>query len=287
MTTAHNKTHYYNISTRYARISVLDTGGSGLPVLFIHGNSSCKEIFQHQVAYFKPRYRVLALDLPGHGASSDAYEPRQTYSMPGYAHAVIEALEKIGINRVVVFGWSLGGHIGLEMLVRASKITASEINAPKIIGLMICGTPPVAAGRENVARGFLPCEHMGLAAKGDFTQEDVQNFTWQTVGVNAPHDPFLLEAVARTDGLARQYMFDAFTSPQATNQKLLAETSPIPLAIVNGAGDPFINSEYIESLHYQNLWRDQVIKLADADHAPFWEAPDRFNAILADYLGDF
>ncbi|CDH18753.1 hypothetical protein [Xenorhabdus bovienii] len=55
----------------------------------------------------------------------------------------------------------------------------------------------------------------------------------------------MIEAVARTDGLARQYMFEASLSPQATDQKLLAETSEVPLAIVNGAGDPFINHDYL------------------------------------------
>ncbi|WP_416775862.1 alpha/beta fold hydrolase [Xenorhabdus budapestensis] len=277
MAAAHTNIHYYDISTCYARISVLDTGGNRLPVLLIHGNSSSKEIFRHQIEYFKKDYRVLALDLPGHGASSNASDPRQTYSMPGYARTVIEVLDKLGINRVVVLGWSLGGHIGLEMLALY----------PKMIGLMICGTPPVAAGKENVALGFRQSEHMRLAGKVDFTEEDVKNYAYQTVGVNAPHEPFILEAVARTDGLSRQYMFEAFTSPQATDQKLLAETSKIPLAIVNGAGDPFINAEYVENLNYQNLWQDQVFSLVGMDHAPFWEAPARFNPILSDFLSDF
>ncbi|PHM27793.1 alpha/beta fold hydrolase [Xenorhabdus budapestensis] len=277
MAAAHTNIHYYDISTCYARISVLDTGGNRLPVLLIHGNSSSKEIFRHQIEYFKKDYRVLALDLPGHGASSNASDPRQTYSMPGYARTVIEVLDKLGINRVVVLGWSLGGHIGLEMLALY----------PKMIGLMICGTPPVAAGKENVALGFRQNEHMRLAGKVDFTEEDVKNYAYQTVGVNAPHEPFILEAVARTDGLSRQYMFEAFTSPQATDQKLLAETSKIPLAIVNGAGDPFINAEYVENLNYQNLWQDQVFSLVGVDHAPFWEAPARFNPVLSDFLSDF
>ncbi|PHM29984.1 alpha/beta fold hydrolase [Xenorhabdus innexi] len=277
MATTHNDIHYYNVSTRYARISVLDSGGNGLPVLFIHGNSSSKDVFFHQIEYFKNDYRVLALDLPGHGLSSNASEPRKAYSMPAYAQTVIEVLEKIGINRVVVFGWSLGGHIGLEMLALF----------PKMIGLMICGTPPVSAGKDSVAQGFCLNDHMGLAAKADFTEEDVKIFAYETVGINAPHEQFIFDAVARTDGLSRQYMFEAFTSPQATDQRLLAETSKIPLAIVNGSGDPFINAQYIGSLNYQHLWRDQVISLAGVDHAPFWEAPAQFNPILADFLCDF
>ncbi|MDC9598235.1 alpha/beta fold hydrolase [Xenorhabdus anantnagensis] len=275
MAITHSDINHYDIKTRYASVSVIDTGGNGLPVLLIHGNSSCKEVFQHQINQLKGKYRVLALDLPGHGSSSNASEPRQAYSMPGYAHAIIEVLERIGINKIVVFGWSLGGHIGLEMLALF----------PKMIGLMICGTPPVSVGADNVALGFRP--GVGLAGKAEFTEEDIKNFVSDTYGVNAPHDPFIVEAVIRTDGLARQYMFEAFLSPQATDQKLLAETSNIPLAIVNGADDPYINFDYINKLNYQNLWKGKVFNLAGVGHAPFWESPELFNSILTDFLKGF
>ncbi|MDC9624011.1 alpha/beta hydrolase [Xenorhabdus sp. XENO-7] len=277
MVATHDEIQHHDIQTRYANISVLDTGGKGLPVLLIHGNSSCKGIFRHQIEYLKGDYRVLALDLPGHGASSNASDPREVYSVPGYARTIMEVLEKIGVNKIVVFGWSLGGHIGLEMLA---------LN-PKMIGLMICGTPPVAVGKENVARGFCQSEHIRLTGKAGFTDEDVKNFASETNGVNAPHEPFMIEAVARTDGLARQYMFEAAVSPQATDQKLLVETSEVPLAIVNGAGDPFINHDYVNGLNYKSLWKGQVFNLAGVDHAPFWEAPDIFNPILAEFLKDF
>ncbi|KLU16679.1 MULTISPECIES: alpha/beta fold hydrolase [Xenorhabdus] len=275
MVTTHHHIHHYNIRTRYANISVIDTGGNGLPVLLIHGNSSCKEIFRHQINQLKGQYRVLALDLPGHGSSSNASEPRQAYSMQGYAHTVIEVLEKIGINRVVVFGWSLGGHIGLEMLALF----------PKMIGLMICGTPPVSAGADNVALGFRP--GLGLAGKVEFTEEDIKIFVSDTYGVNAPHEPFIIEAVVRTEGLARQSMFEAFLSSQATDQKLLAESSEMPLAIVNGADDPYINFDYINGLNYLTLWKGKVFNLSGVGHAPFWEAPELFNPILVKFLKDF
>ncbi|MDC9589910.1 alpha/beta hydrolase [Xenorhabdus sp. XENO-10] len=275
MATIHNDIDHYDIKTRYASVSVIDTGGNGLPVLLVHGNSSCKKVFRHQINQLKGKYRVLALDLPGHGSSSNASEPRQAYSMPGYAHTIIEVLEQIGINKIVVFGWSLGGHIGLEMLALF----------PKMIGLMICGTPPVSVGADNVALGFRP--GVGLAGKAEFTEEDIKNFVSDTYGINAPHDPLIVEAVIRTDGLARQYMFEAFLSPQATDQKLLAETSKIPLAIVNGADDPYINFDYINGLNYQNLWKGKVFNLAGVGHAPFLESPELFNPILADFLKGF
>ena len=76
------KTRY----TSHGEISVVESSGTGLPVVMIHGNSSCKEVFARQLeSPLADKYRMIAFDLPGHGASQDAVDPARTYSMPGYA----------------------------------------------------------------------------------------------------------------------------------------------------------------------------------------------------------
>jgi pimeloyl-ACP methyl ester carboxylesterase len=69
------------------------------------------------------------------------------------ANAAVELLRKLGVTEVIVFGWSLGGHIGIEMLACFLGMR----------GLMITGTPPV--GRDNMAQGFNGAPHMGVAGK--------------------------------------------------------------------------------------------------------------------------
>ncbi|OCA56814.1 alpha/beta fold hydrolase [Photorhabdus namnaonensis] len=266
----------YDIHTSHAVISVADTGGDGLPVLLIHGNSSCKDVFCHQIDCFGDEYRILAIDLPGHGASSNAVDPRRTYSIPGYALCIIEVLEKLGVDKVAVFGWSLGGHIGLELISRF----------PGIVGLMICGTPPVSPGAENVRLGFKPSRFMAISGKASLTEEEITDYTLALYGENALCDPFLRAAVARTDGLARQYMSEASVSPDVMDQRLLVETNPTPLAIVNGVEDLFVNIDYINGITYKNLWTGQVYNLLDLGHGPFWEAPELFNPLMAGFFSD-
>ncbi|PQQ39937.1 alpha/beta hydrolase [Photorhabdus luminescens] len=266
----------YDIHTSHAVISVADTGGDGLPVLLIHGNSSCKEVFRHQINCFGDEYRILAIDLPGHGASSNAVDPRRTYSISGYALCIIEVLEKLGIDKVAVFGWSLGGHIGLELISRFSGI----------VGLMICGTPPVSPGAENVRLGFKPSRFMAISGKALLTEEEITDYTLALYGKDALCEPFLRAAVARTDGLARQYMSEASVSPDVMDQRLLVETNPTPLAIVNGAEDLFVNIDYINGITYKNLWTDQVYNLLHLGHGPFWESPELFNRLMAGFFSD-
>ena len=51
-------------------IGYRDSGGSGMPILFIHGVCGSKEVFEHQFSGpLTGMFRLIAFDLPGHGAS--------------------------------------------------------------------------------------------------------------------------------------------------------------------------------------------------------------------------
>ena len=142
-------TGLHQLSTSHGSIVVEEAGHGDLPVLLIHGNSLSREVFRKQLGgALSTKYRSIAFDLPGHKDSSDALNASRT---PGLADAAIEALGRLGLREVVVVGWSLGGHIALEMASQSSGIK----------GLLVCGAPPVS--RHNMAEGFIPRPHMKLA----------------------------------------------------------------------------------------------------------------------------
>ena len=265
------------IETSHGGISIAESQGSGPAVLLIHGNSSCKEVFRNQLdGAIGERYRLIAMDLPGHGASDDARDPAASYNMTGYSDCANEVLGNLGINKAVVMGWSLGGHIGIDMVGRHTVVSA----------LMISGTPPIGKSGEQLAAGFLPSEHMGLAGQEVFTGQDADNYAHATCGVNAPFEQFLLDAVIRTDGRARAMMLGAFASGQGADQRQIVETSDTLLAIVNGGGEPFVNNDFVKSVDYKNLWENTVHIVEGVGHAPFWEAPDQFDPVFSRFLDD-
>src|SRR5262249_24002826 len=140
-----------------------DAGGGNQAVVFIHGNSSCKEIFAAQMrSPLRERHRLVAIDLPGHGASEGARDPILTYTIPGYADVVRPGLRALAVDRYVVVGWSLGGHVAVEL--------ASV--EPRPLGLVITGTPPVAKSMESFAEAFNQTPHMQLTGKPEFTEEE-------------------------------------------------------------------------------------------------------------------
>lgn len=262
----------FDVETSHARIEVLDNQVDGPALLMIHGNSSCKEIFAPQFAApFASRYRLIAFDLPGHGASADAVEPERTYHIPGYADVALELLTTLAIDRLAILGWSLGGHIGIELLTRPIDI----------VGLTITGTPPIGHNPDDFAAGFRPHPHMQLTGKRDFSAADVVEYARDTAGVPAP---FIEAAVRRCDGRARELMMAAALSGRGADQRQVVSTSNVPIAVITGTDEPFVDNGYLERFPYRNLWERRVHVIDNSGHAPFYEQPDEFNTLLERFL---
>jgi pimeloyl-ACP methyl ester carboxylesterase len=263
----------HTLSTSHGSLAIEESGAGELPVLLIHGNSSCRGVFRHQLqGQLAQRYRLITFDLPGHGESSVPPDPAHSYTRPSLADAAVEVLEKFGITEAVVFGWSLGGHIAIDMLSRF----------PGMLGLMITGTPVV--GFDNMAQGFKGLPQAGVAGKQDLSDTDIDGFVEAIFGESA--EPFLRDAVARADGRFRKRLFEAARAGVGVDQRVAIKNTQVPVAVVNGAADRLVNLDYIDSVTYGNLWEDRCHRLAGLGHAPFWEAPDDFNPVLERFLQD-
>jgi pimeloyl-ACP methyl ester carboxylesterase len=149
-------------------------------------------------------------------------------------------------------------------------------------GLMISGTPPV--GRNNMAQGFVASPHSGVAGRQDLSEADIDAFVEAIFGESL--EPFLRDAVVRADGRFRKRIFEASRAGEGVDQRLTVETSPVPLAVMNGGADRLINLDYVDTVAYANLWDGRCHRLPGLGHAPFWEAPAIFNPVLERFLRD-
>lgn len=268
-------TSYLKINATQGDIAVRVGNGSGMPVLLLHGNSSSKEVFARQFdSKLYPDVRLIALDLPGHGASDDAEMPRTTYTVPGLADTVLEVLQRLRIPRFAMLGWSLGGHIGLEMLARSCGMA----------GLMIIGTPPVSPGPFGMLRGFHSQFDLLLAAKRHLTRSEAERFGAICLGSSL--DEPSLRRIMRTDYRVRPLIARSMLKGVGADQRRVAQHSPVPLAVVNGSREPFARLEYVAGLSYDNLWDGRCHVLDGLGHAPFLERPDAFNVLFRRFLDD-
>jgi pimeloyl-ACP methyl ester carboxylesterase len=268
--------HASTVTGSQGRIAVLDSGGTGPALVLVHGNSACKEVFAPQFAAPElAGWRRVAFDLPGHGASDDAADPATGYTFAGYAQALAEMVEALGLERPAVFGWSLGGHAALEAVGWGQAVR----------GLAICGTPPVRPAMDDLLAAFnLDPAAENLTAKRDFTEADALAYALHTGGVDGQVDPHLLAMVRRTDGRAREIMFGSVVTGAPLDERAIVAGLDVPLAILNGAEDPFLRPAFFDSLTAPTLWTGATIRIPGAGHAPFRQTPAAFNARLAAFL---
>ena len=87
--------------------------GSGFPLVFLHGYLESLKIWTEFIPFFIPEFRVICIDLPGHGASGTAADVN---TMEYMATSVDKVLLSLGIDKALIIGHSLGGYAALAML---------------------------------------------------------------------------------------------------------------------------------------------------------------------------
>lgn len=263
------------ILTPHAQVRLTDSGGNGFPLLLLHGSGTSRAVFEMQMAsQLAERHRLIALDLPGHGESSDARDPAFGYTMPGFATVVTEVLDELGIERFAVFGWSLGGHVAIELMSRM----------PLMAGTMLMGAPPVSPGPIGMLRGFHASWDMLLASKEKFTPRDMGRYLELCFGQTVPGHA--LDDLRRADGRSRVFVGRSMMRGDGADQRRTVEHSTSPVAVISGEHDPLVRLSYLTSLNYEHLWDGHVHVLEDAGHAAFRDQPGRFNALLMRFAAD-
>ncbi len=257
-------------------VAFRDSGGSGPPVVFLHGSGFSLDAFARQFDSEALRAcRLVAIDLPGHGASNDAVNADDIYSLRGFAGVTRVALEKLGIWRATIVGWSLGAHIAMELLA------TSEI----VAGLVITGAPPISLGPLGMLRGFHKNWDVLLTSKEQLTERDASRFLSLCLGA-AKDEPAFVRALRRADGRVRSRFVRSILRGEGADEAQAVATSDAPIAVINGADEPFTRLSYVAGLSYGNLWSDSCYVIEDAGHAPFWQKPAIYNALLRNFVYD-
>lgn len=202
--------------------------------------------------------------------------------MPSYAEAALAVLDRFQITSAIVFGHSLGGHIGIELIPRLGR---------RLKGLMITGAPPVPRGRLDVGFKGVSEEgsHIGAAEAESLSEEEIAAFAEAAAGVQygGKMQPWVQAAVRRTDGRARKDMFAAFRKGEGIDQQeTLEKETRVLVAVVNGSEEPYVDLEFCDGVKYGNLWKGNCVRLDGLGHSPFWEKYEAFEPVLREFVDD-
>jgi pimeloyl-ACP methyl ester carboxylesterase len=265
---------YQTITIGGQSVAYTTSPGTGPAVLLIHGNSSSSRSFQHQLASeLGARYRLIALDLPGFGRSQPVPDAA-VLGLQGWAGIIRGVVEALRLDPVVLVGWSLGGHVALEAVD----------NLPGVRGVLIFGTPPIAFP-PAMEQAFLPHPAMAATFKEELTEEEMDAYVASFFAPGYGERPTaFVEDIRGSDGRARAAVAASIRPDGYKDEVAVVAGLQIPLAVVHGAEEQLVNGNYFDTLTMPSLWRGGVQVIPGAGHAPHWEQPATFNALLGAFL---
>lgn len=102
-----------------------ETAGGDPPILFVHGWRCDHTYFVPQFERYAERgHRVVAVDLRGHGQSD---KPEGSYAMGVFADDVAWVCERIGLEKPVVIGHSMGDIVAFDLAARYATLPSAVV----------------------------------------------------------------------------------------------------------------------------------------------------------------
>ena len=239
-------------------LAYTDSGSGEPPLLFVHGWCCDHTYWREQTPLFARGHRVVAVDLRGHGASD---KPAQAYTMRAFVDDLVWLSGRLGLERPVVVGHSMGGAIAtLFGSMHPQRTRGLVLVDPAILIPETHYAPMRDAMRGPDPKGF------AATLIGNFIDESTS--------------PELARAIT-TQMLAtpEHVMASAGEAIWSFDQRAAFRSLAMPILIVSapGMGDFHIAAAEINP-------RARIEIVVDSGHFVQLERPDRLNQFLTEFL---
>ncbi|MFC2038228.1 alpha/beta fold hydrolase [Chloroflexota bacterium] len=239
--------------------------GSGEPALvFVHGFCCDKSYWEAQVPYFARQYRMVTIDLAGHGESGTG---RQTWSSAAFGSDVVAVIKELNLEKVVLVGHSMGGGVIAEVACQIPE---------RIIGLV---------GADTFLNVELPV----------FSLERAETFLagLRSDFVSAMRQLVVDMFIPGTDPeLVEQVVADMSSSPSEVTMGMVRDRSELDRTIARAFDEVKVPIYCIVSdMHAIDIDAArrhapsfEVTYMENVGHFVMMEDPERFNRFLSEII---
>jgi pimeloyl-ACP methyl ester carboxylesterase len=247
------------------------------PLLCLPGLTRNARDFEDFAERYSPRFRVLAIDFRGRGASD--YDPvPDRYIPPTYAQDVIDLLDQLAIPGAIFVGTSLGGLVTMLMAIMApQRITAAILND--------IGPEITDAGLDRIK------SYVGQGQRFRSWDEAAETIAANNARAfdNYTHADWvrMAERNCREDNGAIVFDYDAAitlpfnaapANPQFDMWPLFMALAQKPLLVVRGAKSDLLSAEALDRMHAAAPAMESVV-VPGVGHAPDLSEPEAVAAI--------
>lgn len=247
--------------TRYKDVDVIyHDQGTGACFVLLHGYLETSEIWEEFVKKFPVGYRLISIDLPGHGKSG-TWEP--DHQMDDLAHAVLAVLKAEQLEKVFLVGHSMGGYVVMSFAQHFPE---------RLLGYSLLHSTCFADSEEKKLNrdreiSLVHCQKKSLI-----------------INVNIPKS-FAEENLARLESEVKRAKQIAYKNSDTGIIALLKgmkdrpdrtsvlQNPDLPVLLVGGMKDNYISVEVFDKL-VSLAPHAAVLRLANSGHMGFIEEPE-------------
>ncbi|MET7622006.1 alpha/beta fold hydrolase [Streptomyces sp. NPDC005408] len=235
--------------------------GDGVPLVFIHGWTANRHRWDHQVAHFAPKRRVIRFDLRGHGESSGA----GVRTIEELARDVLALLDHLEVERFALVGHSMGGMISqtlalahperVERMVLVNSISRMTYSRGR--GLLMAASTLVPFKlfvATNIQRAFAP----------GYPREEIREY---------------VKASADTP---REVVMTLYRAMRAFDVLDRVGEIRTPTLLIHGYHD--IQLPVAQMLRMAKAYPDALVRIVDAGHELPVEKPAELTAALDGFV---
>lgn len=264
MKTMINKTTLnYNGKSVVAKI----TGSGDKCIIFLHGSSSSSDnwIFQLDSKHLNEYFKLIAIDLPGHGESEWASDTT-VYKLSRLGSIIQELLNKLNIENYILVGISSGTNI------------IGEIVPPLdgCVGIMLV-SPCIVNEAFPAADILTPGDNAHVITADNPTDVELNGFIFQHCKNKDVAERFI-KCYRSTDPKFREALGKGLMEGDLTDELENIKNWDVPVCVVFGKNDTLIKTHYLNS--YPALWKQKVFLIENAGHVLNEEQPEAFNDLL-------
>ncbi len=227
-------------------------------LVLIHGAGGSHLSWRRQFDDLSEEYRVIAVDLPGHGMSGGKGE----VTIRQYSRCVTALMDTLALTKVVLGGHSMGGAIALDVASR---------DAARVRALLLVG----AGARLRVLPAIFSLIRQDFA----LAIEGVGNSLFSS---EAPTE-LIAEEKQLLARFSRDVLIKDFTACDSFDMMDKLDSIATPALIACGKDDRLTPPKYSEHLH-EKLANSELVVFDHCGHMPMLEKSTEFNRCVSSFL---
>ncbi len=249
----------------------VDVGAGGPPVVLLHAFPFHAGMWEPQIEVLADRFRTIAPDLKGFGAS-DAPDDPSAYSMDSYADEVAGLLSVLELDRVALVGLSMGGYVAFSLLRR---------HRPLVGALALADTRADPDSQQVLERRTNQQRQVSEEGTGPVIEALLETLLTEDTRRRRPEVVDLVRRLMDNPPSGFVGALEAMKARPDASSGL--ESVDVPTLVLVGDQDKPSPPDVARSMH-ERIRGSRLAVLEGAGHLSNLEVPDAFNQALLGFL---